>query len=60
MADKHGQILYQNDAAVARFKSDQGVTLVSVLNDHFASPSAVLYRLQNRAAHSAVRRARMW
>ena len=52
VTDKHGQILYQNDAAIARFKSNEGGALVTALNQHFASPSSVLYRLQNRAAHS--------
>ena len=52
MTDKHGQILFQNDAAVTRFKAGAGVALVSALNQHFASPSSVLYRLQNRAVHS--------
>ncbi len=52
MTDKHGRILYQNDAALTRFKSNEGVALVAALNQHFASPSSVLYRLQNRAVHS--------
>ena len=52
MTDKHGQILFQNDAAVARFNAGAGVALVAALNQHFASPSSVLYRLQNRAVHS--------
>ena len=52
LADRHGQILYQNDTALARFKADPGMALVSALNQHFASPSSVLYRLQNRAEHS--------
>ena len=52
ITDKQGEILYQNDTAVTRFKADAGMTLVSALNHHFASPSSVLYRLQNRAVHS--------
>ena len=52
LTDRHGQILYQNDMALARFKADSGTALVSALNQHFASPSSVLYRLQNRALHS--------
>ena len=52
MTDKHGQILYQNTTAVQRFKADTGMALVSALNQHFASPSSVLYRLQNRAVHA--------
>ena len=52
MTDKHGQILFQNDAALTRFKAGEGVALVAALNQHFASPSSVLYRLQNRAVQS--------
>ena len=52
MTDKHGLILYQNEAALTRFKAGEGGALVSALNQHFASPSSVLYRLQNRAVHS--------
>ncbi len=52
MSDVLGQINFQNDAARGRFGDRDGATLVSALNDHFASPSAVLFRLQNRAAHS--------
>ena len=47
--DGYGQILYQNTAAQVRFGSDKGPTLVAALKDHFAAPSAVLYRLQSRA-----------
>ena len=50
-SDCHGQIGYQNGAAAARFGAAAGGTLISVLRDHFASPSAVLYRLQTRASH---------
>jgi len=52
LADRHGQILYQNETAVTRFKAEAGAALVSALNQHFASPSSVLYRLQNRAVQS--------
>ncbi len=51
-SDGHGQIGYQNAAASARFGAAAGDTLISVLKDHFAAPSAVLYRLQTRASHS--------
>lgn len=47
-----GEIRYQNAAAVARFGANSGTTLVATLQDHFASPASVLYRLQNRAAHN--------
>jgi len=52
MSDAMGQIHFQNDAARGRFGDRDGATLVAALHDHFASPSAVLYRLQNRAAHA--------
>ena len=52
MTDRSGHILYQNTAAVTRFKSAGGGALVAALTQHFASPSSVLYRLQNRAVHS--------
>ncbi|MFN3847057.1 MAG: ATP-binding protein [Paracoccaceae bacterium] len=53
--DVHGQILYRNASAQARFGlvSD---TLMSALQDHFASPASVLYRLQARAAQAGAAR----
>ena len=48
--DDLGEVTYQNEAARARFSAEAGSTLVSALQDHFASPASVLYRLQNRAA----------
>ena len=56
MTDRQGEIIYQNDAALTRFTAGAGSTLVSTLNQHFASPSSVLYRLQNRAVHSGAGR----
>jgi len=47
--DADGQIGYQNAAAIERFGGKDGETLVSALDDLFASPAAVLYRLQNKA-----------
>jgi two-component system, cell cycle sensor histidine kinase and response regulator CckA len=47
--DAYGQIAQQNTAAQHRFGCDDGATLVAALKDHFAAPSAVLYRLQSRA-----------
>ncbi|WP_421705073.1 ATP-binding protein [Aliiroseovarius sp.] len=47
--DADGQIGYQNLAAVERFGGKDGETLISALGDLFASPAAVLYRLQNKA-----------
>ncbi len=46
--DTDGEIGYRNVAALKRF-GDAGDTLAGVLGDHFASPGAVLYRLQSRA-----------
>jgi len=51
VADAIGQIRSQNASAQAKFGDRDGTTLVAALGDHFASPSAVLYRLQNRAEH---------
>jgi two-component system cell cycle sensor histidine kinase/response regulator CckA len=51
VADGVGQIHFQNTSAQTRFGDRDGATLVAALGDHFASPSAVLYRLQNRAEH---------
>ncbi|GGE27791.1 two-component system, cell cycle sensor histidine kinase and response regulator CckA [Gemmobacter megaterium] len=48
--DDLGQVLYRNRAAQARFGRNDAVTLVAMLGDVFAHPSAVLYRLQSRAA----------
>lgn len=56
VADGVGQIQYQNDAAEGTFGNRDGATLVAALGDHFASPSAVLYRLQNRAEHQGAAR----
>ena len=47
--DEVGQIGYQNNAAVDRFGLKDGATLVATLQDHFANPGAVLFRLQSRA-----------
>ena len=49
--DTDGQVLYRNKAAETRFGRGDGVTLIATLGDVFAHPSAVLYRLQSRAAN---------
>lgn len=54
--DSIGQIQYQNTAAKARFLAEDGSTLIAALTDHFASPSAVLFRLQSRAANQGAAR----
>jgi two-component system cell cycle sensor histidine kinase/response regulator CckA len=54
--DEQGCILYRNAAAGARFGENAAATLVGVLHEQFASPGAVLFRLQSRAAgHGAAR-----
>ncbi|MEF3047737.1 hybrid sensor histidine kinase/response regulator [Pseudotabrizicola sp. L79] len=53
--DGRGEILYRNPAAQTRFAAG-GDTLVSALNDHFASPASVLFRLQSRAGQSGAAR----
>ena len=47
--DPEGRIGYQNAEAEQRFGACNGQTLVHALDDLFANPAAVLYRLQNRA-----------
>ncbi len=54
--DELGQILYRNVAAMGRFGEDATATLVGVLHEQFASPSAVLFRLQSRAANTGAAR----
>lgn len=54
--DAEGQIRFRNTAAEARFATPAGETLTAALRDHFATPGAVLFRLQSRAvAHGAAR-----
>lgn len=48
--NEDGLIGYHNPAAAERFGSRDGQSLVTALGDLFANPSAVLYRLQSRAA----------
>jgi two-component system cell cycle sensor histidine kinase/response regulator CckA len=47
--DAEGQIRFRNTAALARFPGADGGTLGTALQDHFATPGAVLFRLQTRA-----------
>ena len=47
--DEDGCIGYQNKAAVERFGHKDGETLIAALSMHFASPAAVLNRLQSGA-----------
>lgn len=47
--DGTGVIGFQNGVATDRFGHQSGATLIAALQDHFASPASVLYRLQSRA-----------
>lgn len=54
--DALGEVHWRNAAAEARFGAAGVLTLTGLLNDHFANPGAVLFRLQRRAeAGSAAR-----
>ncbi|WP_343116167.1 ATP-binding protein [Ostreiculturibacter nitratireducens] len=54
--DADGEVGYQNRAALERFGSRGGQTLTRALAEIFANPSAVLFRLQNKAdLHGAAR-----
>ncbi len=55
-ADITGRIGFRNGAAQARLASAEVTSLVSLLKDHVVSPSAVVYRLQNRAAQTGAAR----
>ena len=48
-ADRDGVVGYINAAGRTRFGDVEGETLLAVLGEMFASPGAVLYRLQNKA-----------
>ena len=48
--DVDGAVTYQNAAATERFGAISSKPLASALEDLFANPAAVLYRLQSRAA----------
>ncbi len=54
--DELGQVQFRNAAAMARFGENAAQTLVGVLHEQFASPSAVLFRLQSRAANTGAAR----
>lgn len=54
--DELGEILFGNAAAMTRFGENAAATLVAVLHEQFASPSAVLFRLQSRAANMGAAR----
>jgi two-component system cell cycle sensor histidine kinase/response regulator CckA len=58
--DAAGRVVYANAAARTRFGEDRGGAaadgLMALLRDHFASPSAVLFRLQARAQRQGAAR----
>jgi two-component system cell cycle sensor histidine kinase/response regulator CckA len=54
--DAAGVVGFLNAAAVKRFGQAEGGSLAAALNDHFASPSSVLFRLQSRAEASGAAR----
>ncbi|UWP90412.1 hybrid sensor histidine kinase/response regulator [Aliiroseovarius crassostreae] len=49
VTDGEGEIIYANAAAGAQFEAKPGQTLARAFHDLFASPSAVLSKLQSRA-----------
>lgn len=49
VTDDEGEISYRNNAAAARFKDQSIQTLAGTLRDVFANPTAVLFRLKNKA-----------
>ena len=49
LTDALGQVIYRNEAAASRFGGPGQESLTRLLGEHFASPGAVLYRLQTRA-----------
>jgi two-component system cell cycle sensor histidine kinase/response regulator CckA len=54
--DDFGQVLFMNTSARGRFGSSKGETLIAKLNDYFASPASVLFRLQSRAKNTGAAR----
>ena len=54
--DAEGLIGYQNRAAKEKFGDRDGATLVAALSDYFASPAAVLHRLQSAATSKGAAR----
>ena len=49
VTDADGLVVYRNTAAVEKYKEKQFDTLAGAFTDLFASPGAVLFRLQGRA-----------
>ena len=55
LTNLQGEVMFRNPAAETRFGTE-AQTMAAALNDHFASPAAVLFRLQSRAAQSGAAR----
>lgn len=49
LTDIDGAVTYRNNAAKERFRDAKSETLVAAFTGLFANPSAILFRLQNRA-----------
>jgi len=49
VTDKEGEVGFLNAVAEERFADCRGKSLANVLRDLFANPSAVLFRMQNKA-----------
>jgi two-component system cell cycle sensor histidine kinase/response regulator CckA len=54
--DAEGLVGYQNRAAKEKFGDKDGATLVSAFSDYFATPAAVLHRLQTAATSKGAAR----
>ena len=52
LTDQQGQILYQNAAAADWFQVANGTPLALALQPHFASPAAVVFRLQSQISRT--------
>ena len=56
VTDGDGHVVYRNTAAVEKFREKQFESLAGAFSDLFASPGAVLFRLQGRARTQGVAR----
>ena len=56
ITDLDGRVVYRNAAAAEKYREKQFETLANAFSDLFASPAAVLFRLQGRARTSGVAR----
>ena len=52
LTDEQGKILYQNEEAQAWFQVACGTALALALQPHFASPGAVVFRLQSQISRT--------